>query len=79
MRKSGKEPLLGPDAKSQVTVAYEGGKAVRAPQIVVSTQHADGLTSADVRKIIEPYVIAALPTAGSTNAPSGTSTRPASS
>ncbi len=61
VRKSGKEPLLGPDAKSQVTVAYENGKAVRAPQIVVSTQHADGLTSADVRKIIEPYVIAALP------------------
>jgi S-adenosylmethionine synthetase len=61
VRKSGREPLLAPDAKSQVTVAYENGKAVRAPQIVVSTQHADGLTSADVRKIIEPYVIAALP------------------
>ncbi len=61
VRKSGKEPLLAPDAKSQVTVAYEGGKAVRAPQIVLSTQHADGLTSADVRRIVEPYVIAALP------------------
>ena len=61
VRKSGKEPLLGPDAKSQVTVAYEGGKAVRAPQIVLSTQHADGLSSADVRRIVEPYVIAALP------------------
>lgn len=60
-RKSGKEPLLAPDAKSQVTVAYEGGKAVRAPQIVLSTQHAEGLTSADVRRIVEPYVIAALP------------------
>lgn len=61
VRKSGKEPLLGPDAKSQVTVAYENGQAVRAPQIVVSTQHADGLSSADVRKIVEPYVVAALP------------------
>lgn len=61
VRKSGKEPLLAPDAKSQVTVAYEGGKAVRAPQIVLSTQHAEGLTSADVRRIVEPYVIAALP------------------
>ncbi len=61
VRKSGKEPLLGPDAKSQVTVAYEDGKAVRAPQIVLSTQHADGLTSADVRRIVEPYIIAALP------------------
>ncbi|MCM5557956.1 methionine adenosyltransferase [Pleomorphomonas sp. JP5] len=61
VRKSGKEPLLGPDAKSQVTVAYENGKAVRAPQIVLSTQHADGLTSVDVRRIVEPYIIAALP------------------
>ncbi|WP_370675885.1 methionine adenosyltransferase [Pleomorphomonas sp. PLEO] len=61
-RKSGQEPLLRPDAKSQVTVAYEGGKAVRAPQIVLSTQHADGLTSADVRRIVEPYIVAALPT-----------------
>jgi S-adenosylmethionine synthetase len=61
VRKSGKEPLLKPDAKSQVTVAYEGGKAVRAPQIVLSTQHADGLSSADVRRIVEPYIVAALP------------------
>jgi len=60
-RKSGEEPLLGPDAKSQVTVAYENGKAVRAQQIVLSTQHADGLSSADVRRIVEPHVIAALP------------------
>ncbi|TBW36480.1 methionine adenosyltransferase [Siculibacillus lacustris] len=60
-RKSGREPLLGPDAKSQVTVAYENGVAKRAAQIVLSTQHADGLSSADVRKIVEPYIVAALP------------------
>ncbi len=60
-RKSGREPLLGPDAKSQVTVAYENGRPVRAAQIVLSTQHADGLSSADVRRIVEPHVVAALP------------------
>ncbi|MQT12698.1 methionine adenosyltransferase [Segnochrobactrum spirostomi] len=60
-RKSGREPNLGPDAKSQVTVAYENGKPVRATQLVLSTQHADGLSSADVRKIVEPYIVAALP------------------
>jgi S-adenosylmethionine synthetase len=61
-RKSGREPALGPDAKSQVTVAYENGRPVRAAQIVVSTQHLDeSLSSADVRGIVEPYVIAALP------------------
>ena len=53
---------LGPDAKSQVTVQYEGGKPVGVTQIVVSTQHLDdSLSSADVRKIIEPYVLKALP------------------
>ena len=61
-RKSGRAPMLGPDAKSQVTVRYENGKPVEATQIVVSTQHLDaGLKSSDVRAIVEPYVREALP------------------
>jgi S-adenosylmethionine synthetase len=53
---------LGPDAKSQVTVRYEGGKPVGVTQIVLSTQHVDAdLTSDEVRKIVEPYIVAALP------------------
>jgi S-adenosylmethionine synthetase len=53
---------LGPDAKSQVTVRYEGGKPVGVTQIVVSTQHLDeSLTSQDVRGIVEPHVLEALP------------------
>jgi S-adenosylmethionine synthetase len=63
-RKSGQGParVLGPDAKSQVTVRYENGKPVAATQIVVSTQHLDeSLTSEDVRGIVEPFVISALP------------------
>jgi len=57
---------LGPDAKSQVTVRYENGKAVGVKQIVLSTQHAEArdgrnLTSQDVRAIVEPYVREALP------------------
>jgi S-adenosylmethionine synthetase len=53
---------LGPDAKSQVTVKYENGVPVGVTTIVVSTQHIDeSLNSEDVRKIIEPYVRAALP------------------
>jgi len=31
--------ILGPDAKSQVSVQYEGGKIKRIDQVVVSTQH----------------------------------------
>ena len=49
--------VLGPDAKSQVTVRYENGKPVAVTQIVLSTQHMDAkLTSNDVRKIVEPVI-----------------------
>lgn len=63
-RKAGSGPatVLGPDAKTQVTVKYEDGKPVGVTHIVLSTQHLDDkLSSADVRKIVEPYVRAALP------------------
>ncbi len=61
-RHSGAEPTLGPDSKSQVTVAYEDGRPVGATSIVVSTQHTDeNQTSEDIRAIVEPYVREALP------------------
>ena len=53
---------LGPDAKSQVTVRYVGGKPVGVTQIVLSTQHVDeSLSSSDVRRIVEPYIRKTLP------------------
>jgi S-adenosylmethionine synthetase len=62
VRKSGAEPRLGPDAKSQLTVRYEGGRPVGVDQLVVSTQHVDpDMTSDDVRAVIEPHVRAVLP------------------
>jgi S-adenosylmethionine synthetase len=61
-RHSGEAKQLGPDAKSQVTVRYEKGKPVEATQVVVSTQHLDeNLSSNDIKKIVEPYVMKALP------------------
>ena len=61
-RHSGKEKHLGPDAKSQVSVIYKNGKPVAASQIVVSHQHTkEDLTSAEVLKIVKPYVQKALP------------------
>jgi S-adenosylmethionine synthetase len=61
-RRSGEAKALGPDAKSQVTVEYRNGKPVRATSIVVSTQHLDDrLSSEDVRAIVQPYVLKALP------------------
>jgi S-adenosylmethionine synthetase len=59
---SGDAAKLGPDAKSQVTVRYENGRPVEVTQIVLSTQHLDeALDSADVRAIVEPYILKALP------------------
>jgi S-adenosylmethionine synthetase len=55
------EPLLGPDAKSQVTLEYRDGKPVRATSIVVSTQHSEELEQDDVRDIVRPHVVRALP------------------
>jgi S-adenosylmethionine synthetase len=58
----GGEKRLGPDSKSQVTVQYKNGKPVGATQIVVSHQHLDeDMTSADVKKMVAPYVKKALP------------------
>jgi len=60
-RHSGAAPQLEPDSKSQVTVEYRDGKPVRAHTIVISTQHVAGLTSADIRQIVEPHAQKALP------------------
>jgi S-adenosylmethionine synthetase len=60
-RHSWAEPLLGPDAKSQVTLEYRDGKPVRATSIVVSTQHSAEIEQDDVRDIVRPHVVRALP------------------
>jgi len=62
VRKNGTEPALGPDAKSQLTIRYADGKPVAVESVVLSTQHLDAsLTSADVRAIVEPYILEVLP------------------
>ena len=62
VRKSGAEPTLGPDAKSQLSVRYEGGKPVGVTSIVLSTQHThEHQTSDDIRAIVEPYIREVLP------------------
>ncbi len=59
--KEGDAALLGPDAKSQVTVRYEDGKAKEITSIVLSTQHLDeSWDSAKVREVVEPYIRGAL-------------------
>ena len=61
VRHSGERPELEPDAKSQVTLQYEGGRPVRALSIVLSTQHREGLSPADVHALVEPYIREVMP------------------
>ena len=62
VRKSGAEPALRPDAKSQLSVRYEDGKPVGVTSIVLSTQHeSEDQSSDDIRAIVEPYIREVLP------------------
>ncbi|UXM95126.1 methionine adenosyltransferase [Bartonella sp. HY329] len=57
----GEARLLGPDAKSQVTVRYIDGKPTEVVSIVLSTQHLDAnWDSKKVREVVEPYIRSAL-------------------
>ncbi|HRX38987.1 MAG: methionine adenosyltransferase [Parvularculaceae bacterium] len=60
LRKSGARPEFEPDAKSQVTLRYEDGKPVAATSVVVSTQHRDGYTPADIKELVRPIVAEVL-------------------
>jgi len=60
-RRSGRVKGFGPDAKSQVTLQYVGGRPVRATSIVVSTQHASDLGQEQVRELVRPFVLSVLP------------------
>ena len=56
-RKSGTLPWLRPDGKSQVSVVYEDDRPVRVETVVVSTQHADDISTSDLREAILAEVI----------------------
>src|ERR687898_564578 len=60
-RHAGEAPYFGPDAKSQVTLRYVDRKPVCATSVVVSTQHAPELSQDEVRELVRPYVLRALP------------------
>ena len=57
VRRKGIVPYLRPDGKSQVTVEYEGQRPVRVHTVVVSSQHADGVSHARIRRDIIRHVI----------------------
>ncbi len=55
-------PYLRPDAKSQVTIEYEGKKPVRIDTVVISTQHASGVKQSKIKEdVIENVVKKVIP------------------
>ena len=61
VRKNGKLAYLRPDGKSQVTVEYdENFKPLRIDAVVISTQHAESVTTEDLRADILKHVIQAV-------------------
>ena len=60
-RHAGTYPELGPDAKSQISLVYEDGKPTSASAIVVSTQHAEGVSQERIREIVKTEIAEALP------------------
>jgi S-adenosylmethionine synthetase len=56
-RENGLMPYLRPDAKSQVTVEYEGKRPIRVKTIVVSSQHRPGVKQSRIREDVIRNVI----------------------
>jgi S-adenosylmethionine synthetase len=57
VRKNGSLPYLRPDGKTQVTIEYDGDKAIALNTVVISSQHAEDV---DVAKKLTPEIIAAV-------------------
>ncbi|WP_407548625.1 methionine adenosyltransferase [Streptomyces sp. Pv4-95] len=62
VRRNGKLPYLRPDGKTQVTIEYDGERAVRLDTVVVSSQHAsdvdlDALLTPDIREFVVEHVL----------------------
>ncbi|GAA1581710.1 methionine adenosyltransferase [Actinomadura kijaniata] len=53
VRKGGVVPYLRPDGKTQVTIEYDGDRAVRLDTVVVSSQHAPDI---DLKELLAPDV-----------------------
>jgi S-adenosylmethionine synthetase len=57
LRKSGELPWLRPDAKTQVSIEYEGYRAIRVKAVVISTQHAADVKHKEIRETLVERVI----------------------
>ncbi|MBS5954652.1 MAG: methionine adenosyltransferase, partial [Paraclostridium bifermentans] len=62
VRKSGELEYLRPDGKTQVTVEYDGNKAVRVHTVLISTQHSEDIDNETIRRdLIEKVIKVVIP------------------
>lgn len=57
VRKAKIVDFLRPDGKSQVTIEYRNGQPLRVDCVVISTQHSDKVSNADLRAAVTEHVI----------------------
>ncbi len=60
-RKSGKLKNIEPDNKSQITFEYVNGKPTKVKSVVISSQHSPDINQSEVRELLKPYMIKAIP------------------
>jgi S-adenosylmethionine synthetase len=60
VRKFGSLTYLRPDGKSQVSVEYANGRPARIDAVVISTQHGEEVTTAQLREDIRKHIIDAV-------------------
>ena len=62
IRKQGAVPILGPDSKSQVSLVYDdNGRPTGVHKVVLSTQHSEKATQADILALVTPVIANVLP------------------
>jgi S-adenosylmethionine synthetase len=62
VRKGDPESILGPDSKSQISLAYDDkGRPTGVHKIVLSTQHDADATQLDIRSLVTPVIANVLP------------------
>jgi S-adenosylmethionine synthetase len=57
LRKSGELPWLGPDAKTQVSIVYEGYRPIRVEAVVISTQHSPDVKHKEIKETLIERVV----------------------
>ena len=57
VRRTGQLGYLRPDGKTQVSIAYEAGRPIAVDTVVISTQHADGVSQQVIRHDLIDHVI----------------------